>query len=85
MTATVVVTPNRWHARSDRSGHFEIQNVPPGTYTIVAWHKSAGFFRKSILVESGHDSVADFFIPISADPEENRPATAASTTVSGSR
>jgi len=85
MTATVVVTPNRWYARSDRSGHFEIQNVPPGKYTIVAWHKSAGFFRKSILIESGHDSVADFFIPISADPGENRHVTASSTTVAGSR
>jgi plastocyanin len=85
MAATVVVTPNRWYARSDRSGHFEIQNVPPGKYTIVAWHKSAGFFRKSILVESGHDSVANFFIPIDADSEENRPVTTSSTTVPGSR
>ena len=85
MAATVVVTPNRWYARSDGSGHFEIQNVPPGKYTIVAWHKSAGFFRKPILIESGHDSVADFFIPIGADPEENRPVSASSTTVAGSR
>jgi plastocyanin len=85
MTATVVVTPNRWYARSDRSGHYEIQNVPPGTYTVVAWHKSAGFFRKSIVIENGHDSVADFFIPISADSEENKSAIASPTTVAGSR
>jgi plastocyanin len=85
MTATVVVTPNRWYARSDGSGHYEIQNVPPGKYTVVAWHKSAGFSRKSIVIESGHDSVADFFIPISADPEENTSATTSSTTVAGSR
>jgi plastocyanin len=67
MAATIIVTPNRWYARSDRSGQFRIENVPPGKYTIVAWHKSAGFFRKPILVEAGHDSVADFFIPIEAD------------------
>jgi plastocyanin len=67
MTATIIVTPNRWYARSDRSGQFRIENVLPGQYTIVAWHKSAGFFRKPILVEAGHDSVADFFIPIEAD------------------
>jgi plastocyanin len=81
MAATVVVTPNRWYARSDRAGHYEIPNVPPGTYTVVAWHKSAGFFRKSIVIESGHDSVADFFIPISADPTDNK----SSTTVAGGR
>jgi plastocyanin len=70
MAATVVVTPNRWYARPDRSGQFRIPNVPPGQYTVVAWHKSAGFFRKSIVVESGHDSVADFFIPIGGDPKQ---------------
>jgi Polysaccharide lyase family 4, domain II len=70
MAATVVVTPNRWYARPDRSGQFRIPNVPPGQYTIVAWHKSAGFFRKPIVVEKGHDSVADFFIPIGLDPKQ---------------
>jgi plastocyanin len=70
MAATVVVTPNRWYARPDRSGQFRIPNVPPGQYTVVAWHKSAGFFRKPIVVENGHDSVADFFIPIDAEPKQ---------------
>jgi len=64
MAATVVVTPNHWYARPDRAGQYQIHNVPPGQYTLVAWHKSAGFFRKTIVVESGHDSVADFFIPL---------------------
>jgi plastocyanin len=70
MAATIVVTPNLWYARPDRSCRFRIPNVPPGQYTIVAWHKSAGFFRKSIAVEDGHDSVADFFIPLEADPKQ---------------
>ena len=43
-------------------------DVPPGHYTLVAWHKSAGFFRKTITVESGHDHTADFLIPIDIDP-----------------
>src|ERR1700733_474374 len=63
MAATVVVTPNRWYAHVDRSGHYRIADVPPGTYTVVAWHKAAGFFRKSIIVGESHDAVADFFIP----------------------
>lgn len=64
MTATIVVTPNRYYARADASGQYRIANVPPGRYTVVAWHKTAGFFRKQIAVENGHDAVADFFIPI---------------------
>ena len=67
MAATIVVTPNRWYARPDRTGKFRIPNVPPGQYTVVAWHKSAGFFRKTIVVENGHDGVADFFIPLDVD------------------
>lgn len=70
MAATIVVTPNRWYARPDRTGLYRIPNVPPGHYTLVAWHRSAGFFRKSIVVENGRDSLADFFIPIDVDPKE---------------
>jgi plastocyanin len=69
MAATIVITPNRWYARSDSSGLYRIPNVPPGHYTVVAWHKTAGFFRKSIEVEAGHDSVADFFIPLEEGPK----------------
>jgi plastocyanin len=70
MAATIVVTPNRWYARPDRTGQYRIPDVPPGEYTLVAWHKSAGFFRKSIVVEAGHDSVADFFIPVDVESKE---------------
>ncbi len=70
MAATIVVTPNHWYARPDRSGQFRIPNLPPGQYTVVAWHKAAGFFRKTIVVGEGHDAVADFFIPIDMDPRQ---------------
>jgi plastocyanin len=64
MAATIVVTPNRWYTRSDKSGQYRIEDVPPGKYTVVAWHKSAGFFKKSIVVEAGQNPVADFLIPL---------------------
>jgi plastocyanin len=70
MQATVVVTPNRWFARPDRNGQYRIADVPPGQYTLVAWHKSAGFFRKSVVIGDGHDATADFFIPLDIDPNQ---------------
>jgi plastocyanin len=85
MAATIVVTPNRWYARSDGAGQFRIEDVPPGKYTIVAWHRAAGFFRKSILVESGHDSVANFFIPIKDDSEVKSAVNAPSVNIPGGR
>jgi plastocyanin len=74
MEATVVVTPNRYYARPDRSGHYQIRNVPPGHYTLIAWHKKAGFFRKSVDVGTGHPVTADFFIPVEADSSQETEA-----------
>jgi len=67
MEATVVVIPNRYYARPDAVGHYQIPNVPPGHYTVVAWHKTAGFFRKSVDVEAGQPITADFFIPLEVE------------------
>src|ERR1700729_1513313 len=66
MQATVVVTPNRWYARPDKDGQYRIPDVPPGQYTVVAWHKSAGFFRKTVVVSEDQNAAADFFIPVDA-------------------
>jgi plastocyanin len=66
--ATILVTPNRRYARSNAAGHYRISGVPPGRYTVVAWHKAAGFFRKTSQVAAGQDSAADFFIPIGDSP-----------------
>lgn len=71
MAATVIVTPNRWYARPDKDGHYEIPDVPPGQYTVVAWHRSAGFFRSTVMVSAGHEAAADFFIPL--DDEQKHP------------
>jgi len=67
MAGTIVVTTNRFYARPDAAGQYHIPDVPPGQYTVVAWHRTAGFFKKQITIEAGHDASADFFIPL----EEN--------------
>lgn len=85
MAATIVVTPNRWYARPDRTGQYRIANVPPGQYTVVAWHKSAGFFRKTIVVGNGQDGVADFFIPLEADAKPEAQTNANVGSAGGSR
>lgn len=70
MSATIVVVANRYYARPDREGEYRISNVPPGHYTLVAWHKTAGFFRKSIDVESDRAATADFLIPLDVGGKE---------------
>jgi hypothetical protein len=85
IAVTIVLTPNRWYARSDRSVQFQIRDVPPGKYTIAVWRKSAESFRKSIPVESGHDSVTNPFIPIVDDSGENEPLNTSSGFIVGNR
>lgn len=64
MGATIVVAPNRYYAQADRDGHFQLPDVPPGKYTIVAWHKAAGFFRHTVTLASGGTEHVEFLIPI---------------------
>jgi hypothetical protein len=73
MAAVVFVTPNRWNTKADRDGHFSLREVLPGRYTVVAWHKAAGYFRKEIEVGAGRTANVEFLIPWS----EASPSTGA--------
>ncbi len=71
MSATIVVTPNRWATKADGKGGFTLADVPAGTYSVVAWHKTAGTFRKTIVIGQNHDVDLSFTLPYvgTKDPE----------------
>jgi plastocyanin len=73
MAATIVVTPNQWNTMGDRAGKFALHDVPPGEYTLVAWHKTAGFFRQPVRLAAGQDVKTEFLIPLNADGSRLRP------------
>jgi plastocyanin len=64
MTATIVVTPNSYATRVSEAGNFTFRGVPAGTYTVVAWHKAAGFLKKTVVVDGSGNAAVDFFIPL---------------------
>ncbi len=65
MAAAVVVTPNAWFAQPSNDGAFQIPGLTPGTYTLVAWHRSAGAFKRTIHVgKPGDKSTAPLEIEI---------------------
>jgi hypothetical protein len=35
---------------TDKNGNFELNNLPPGTYTISAWHEKFGTISETIIV-----------------------------------
>jgi plastocyanin len=67
MSAVIVVTPNRWSTKVDPSGRFVLSGIRPGTYTIVAWQRAAGFFRKTVRVTETGITTVDFAIPLGAE------------------
>jgi plastocyanin len=67
MAASIVVTPNQWFARADEQGNFKLPEVPPGKYTAVAWHKTAGFFRQTVTVTEQGAPPLRFLIPFTED------------------
>ncbi len=72
MSAAIVVVPNRWCARPGADGSFRLPDLPPGKYTVVAWHKAAGSFRQEVVVRDQATVPVQFLIPLEeageADP-----------------
>lgn len=51
---------NPYYAISDESGSFHIDNIPPGDYTLVAWHPVLGMKEQHVTVTSGGRLPVDF-------------------------
>ncbi|HEY7392504.1 MAG TPA: carboxypeptidase regulatory-like domain-containing protein [Bryobacteraceae bacterium] len=68
MAASIVVTPSRWGTRAAADGAFSLRGVPAGSYSVVAWHKAAGTFRKQITVGDRDDIEVDFVLPYAEPP-----------------
>ena len=50
MNAYVGVMDNPYFAVSDKDGKFELKSLPPGTYTIEAWHEKLGTTTQSVTL-----------------------------------
>src|SRR5262249_34905130 len=65
MSGAILITPNSVFTQPDEDGEFSLSGLPIGRYQLVVWHKSAGFFRRSIEVRSTATPVTvDFEIPL---------------------
>ena len=60
MVAFIGVVTSPYFAVSDRAGMFEIASVPPGSYSIQAWHERYGPVVQTVRVRAGAPSTVDF-------------------------
>jgi plastocyanin len=58
MAGYLVVTPTPYHATTDKTGAYRIDNVPDGSYAVVAWHEGAKPQSKQLAVSG--ETKADF-------------------------
>jgi plastocyanin len=50
MKSYMAVLPHPYHAVSADNGTFSIANLPPGSYTLVAWHEKYGQQEQQVTV-----------------------------------
>lgn len=50
MKSYMAVLPHSYHSVSQMSGQFSIANLPPGNYTLVAWHEKYGQQEQQVTV-----------------------------------
>jgi hypothetical protein len=51
MNAEIFVAPHPYYAVTDESGKFELTDVPPGEYEIVAWHEGWNLRRSETAID----------------------------------
>jgi|SRR5579863_76836 len=54
------VVDNPYYAITDNDGRFSIDGLPPGTYTVMAWHPNMNIVSKTVTVTPGGVSSSNF-------------------------
>lgn len=62
MSAYILVFSHRYFAVTDDEGRYRIENVPPGTYTVMAWNEAMATESKRVSVADTGDVDLDFVL-----------------------
>jgi plastocyanin len=64
MTASIMVFDHTYFRIPAADGTFTLDDIPPGTYQISAWHERIGESTNSIRVEAGRSARVGFALPM---------------------
>lgn len=62
MNAYILVFNHPYFAVTDEEGRYHIDNVPPGTYNVIAWHEGTSADPRPVAVPDGGAAELDFSI-----------------------
>ena len=60
MSAFILVFNHPFYAMSDDDGRYHIDNVPPGTYNVIAWNEGVASEPRAVTVGDGTPADLDF-------------------------
>ena len=60
MNAYILVFNHPFFAMTDADGRYRIDNVPPGTYSVIAWNEGKSSETRPITVPDGGIAELDF-------------------------
>jgi len=70
MAATILVLPNRRHTQAAPDGHYVIEGVPPGSWTVFAYTRRAVRPTSAkVTVTAGQDTTVDLALVRGAEPD----------------
>jgi plastocyanin len=62
MSAYILVFSHRYFAVTDEEGRYRIENVPPGTYTVIAWNEAMQMESRPVTVPDSGDVDLNFLL-----------------------
>lgn len=74
MQTPLLVTPAGYYDQADREGHYRIEHLPEGTFTVHAWFPDARDVSATVTVHEGQVTQQDFVLQPIAPSEIHRPA-----------
>ena len=60
MRSYIAVFKHPFFSVTSKNGAFDLSNVPPGTYTVQAWHEKFGTSTQKITIGAGESKTVDF-------------------------
>lgn len=60
MKSYIAVFKHPFFAVTSKDGSFRLPNLPPGEYTVEAWHEKLGTMTQKITVAAGENKTVDF-------------------------
>ncbi len=62
MNAFILVFSHPFFGLTDPDGRYQIGNVPPGTYNVIAWNEGTSSEPKAVTVADGGSAELDFAV-----------------------